>query len=199
MQPCKYTIALCLLVASCHGFVLSPPNVLTQSKLAWRALQSKRTAAAASAITEQPPRKPTDPAAKQPVKQPVKKAPLGAAEEITVLGEDHNAPIDWVLSRRMPHHSRRFFRKELVEGHVRIDGRVTKRYNYTASSRIKLLGIEHTHTHNHDGITLASYCLLRHLQTRASASRASAVSFSNSNVFSVADACARRHALKGAL
>jgi S4 domain len=93
-------------------------------------LQSTRmAAAAASTTTEQSPRKPA-------VKQPAKQTSVAAAEETTVLGEDHNAPIDWVLSRRMPQHSRRFYRKELVEGHVRIDGRVTKRYMQATLSKV---------------------------------------------------------------
>ncbi|KAG5175575.1 pseudouridine synthase [Tribonema minus] len=48
-------------------------------------------------------------------------------ERITVEQEDGNAPIDWLLSRKLPHRSRRFFRKQLADGNVQIDGRVNKR------------------------------------------------------------------------
>jgi S4 domain len=143
MQPCKHSIVLYLLIACSHGFVLSPLGGQTQSKPVWTALQSTRMAATASACTEQSRRKPANAAVKQSVKQPAKQASVGAAEEITVLGEDHNAPIDWVLSRRMPQHSRRFYRKELVEGHVRIDGRVTKRYKQASTVQTRI-AIEHT-------------------------------------------------------
>eukprot|EP00611_Tribonema_gayanum_P025532 TRINITY_DN5836_c0_g1_i1.p1 TRINITY_DN5836_c0_g1~~TRINITY_DN5836_c0_g1_i1.p1 ORF type:complete len:352 (+),score=82.69 TRINITY_DN5836_c0_g1_i1:166-1221(+) len=56
---------------------------------------------------------------------PLRMAATG--ERITVEQEDGNAPIDWLLSRKLPHRSRRFFRKQLADGNVQIDGRVNKR------------------------------------------------------------------------
>ncbi|CAN0194390.1 unnamed protein product [Ectocarpus sp. 8 AP-2014] len=45
-----------------------------------------------------------------------------------VSDEDNKAPIDWVLSRRLPQHSRRFYRKALEAGDVKVDGRKVKRF-----------------------------------------------------------------------
>lgn len=45
-----------------------------------------------------------------------------------VSDEDNNAPIDWVLSRRLPENSRRFYRKALEAGGVKVDGRKTRRF-----------------------------------------------------------------------
>lgn len=47
---------------------------------------------------------------------------------VKVRQEDHNAPIDWLLSRRLPIMSRRFYRRALEEGRVRVDGRTVKRF-----------------------------------------------------------------------
>ena len=45
-----------------------------------------------------------------------------------VSQEDDNAPIDWILSRRLPMNSRRFYRKALEAGKVKIDRRTVKRF-----------------------------------------------------------------------
>lgn len=45
-----------------------------------------------------------------------------------VSTEDNKAPIDWVLSRRLPENSRRFYRKALEAGNVKVDGRIVKRF-----------------------------------------------------------------------
>ncbi|CAM9419368.1 unnamed protein product [Discosporangium mesarthrocarpum] len=47
---------------------------------------------------------------------------------VEVSNADHNAPIDWVLSRRAPAKSRRYYRKVLQEGGVTVDGMVVKRF-----------------------------------------------------------------------
>ena len=44
-----------------------------------------------------------------------------------VSDEDNNAPIDWILSRRLPENSRRFYRKALEAGDVKVDGRKVRR------------------------------------------------------------------------
>lgn len=46
----------------------------------------------------------------------------------TVTAEDDNAPIDWILSRRLPINSRRFYRKALEAGNVDVDGRTVRRF-----------------------------------------------------------------------
>lgn len=45
-----------------------------------------------------------------------------------VSEEDDNAPIDWILSRRLPMNSRRFYRKALEKGKVKVDRRTVKRF-----------------------------------------------------------------------
>lgn len=45
----------------------------------------------------------------------------------TVSDEDNNAPVDWVLSRRLPENSRRFYRKALEAGDVKVDGKKVRR------------------------------------------------------------------------
>ncbi|CAM9557484.1 unnamed protein product, partial [Hapterophycus canaliculatus] len=45
-----------------------------------------------------------------------------------VSDEDNNAPIDWILSRRLPENSRRFYRKALEAGDVKVDGRKVRRF-----------------------------------------------------------------------
>ena len=45
-----------------------------------------------------------------------------------VSQEDDNAPIDWILSRRLPMNSRRFYRKALERGKVKVDRRTVKRF-----------------------------------------------------------------------
>lgn len=47
---------------------------------------------------------------------------------VKVRNEDHNAPIDWLLSRRLPIMSRRYYRRALEEGRVKVDGRIVKRF-----------------------------------------------------------------------
>lgn len=55
----------------------------------------------------------------------------GAAASVistVVTQEDDNAPIDWILSRRLPMNSRRFYRKALEAGKVKVDRRKVKRF-----------------------------------------------------------------------
>ena len=47
---------------------------------------------------------------------------------LEVRKEDHNTPIDWLLSRRLPIRSRRFYRRALEGGSVKVDGRTVKRF-----------------------------------------------------------------------
>lgn len=48
-------------------------------------------------------------------------------EDLVVAKEDDNAPIDWILSRRMPVNSRRYYRQEIDAGGVKLNGKtVTK-------------------------------------------------------------------------
>lgn len=47
-------------------------------------------------------------------------------EHMVVATGDNNAPIDWILSRRMPVNSRRYYRKEIEVGGVKVNGKVVK-------------------------------------------------------------------------
>ncbi|CAM9364545.1 unnamed protein product [Choristocarpus tenellus] len=47
---------------------------------------------------------------------------------VSVSDEDNNAPIDWVLSRRLPVNSRRYYRKLIQEGGVKVNGKTMKRF-----------------------------------------------------------------------
>lgn len=49
-----------------------------------------------------------------------------ANETLVVNQEDDNAPIDWVLSRRLPVNSRRFYRKAIEDGRVKVNSRTVK-------------------------------------------------------------------------
>lgn len=62
-------------------------------------------------------------------------ATAGALSTVVVSKEDDNAPIDWILSRRLPINSRRFYRKALEAGDVKVDGRTVKRLVRVASGR----------------------------------------------------------------
>lgn len=57
----------------------------------------------------------------------------GSGDSVVVSREDHNAPIDWILSRRLPTQSRRFYRKALESGDVKVNGRTVKRFVRVAS------------------------------------------------------------------
>ena len=74
--------------------------------------------AAVAAVTMAEPAEPAEPAAKQP----------RAVISTIVSDEDNNAPIDWILSRRLPENSRRFYRKALEAGKVKVDGRKVRRF-----------------------------------------------------------------------
>lgn len=52
---------------------------------------------------------------------------INAVITTVVSDEDNNAPIDWILSRRLPENSRRFYRKALEGGGVKVDGRKVRR------------------------------------------------------------------------
>lgn len=52
--------------------------------------------------------------------------PTSSWESLTVMDDDDRAPVDWILSRRLPLNSRRFYRKAIAEGRVKIDGRTVK-------------------------------------------------------------------------
>lgn len=47
-------------------------------------------------------------------------------ESIEVEVDDDHAPIDWILSRRLPLNSRRFYRRAIEEGRVRINGKIVR-------------------------------------------------------------------------
>lgn len=47
-------------------------------------------------------------------------------EHLVVSKEDDNAPIDWILSRRMAVNSRRYYRREIEEGGVKVNGKTVK-------------------------------------------------------------------------
>lgn len=67
----------------------------------------------------------------------------GNKNSVVVSQEDDNAPIDWILSRRLPINSRRFYRKALEAGDVKLDGRVVRRFvRVKAGSKIavKMVG-----------------------------------------------------------
>lgn len=49
-----------------------------------------------------------------------------AKESLVVEGDDDNAPIDWVLSRRLPQNTRRFYRRAIKQGRVKINNRTVK-------------------------------------------------------------------------
>lgn len=60
-----------------------------------------------------------------PEKQP--RSNNNAVIATIVSDEDSNAPIDWILSRRLPENSRRFYRKALEAGDVKVDGKKVRR------------------------------------------------------------------------
>lgn len=67
----------------------------------------------------------------------------GNKNSVVVSQEDDNAPIDWILSRRLPINSRRFYRKALEAGDVKLDGKVVRRFvRVKAGSKIavKMVG-----------------------------------------------------------
>lgn len=71
---------------------------------------------------------------------------------VNVRQEDHNAPIDWLLSRRLPIMSRRFYRRALEEGRVKVDGRTVKRFVRVArGSTISVDSVRSTSAGARDG------------------------------------------------
>lgn len=60
-------------------------------------------------------------------------------EHLAVSQEDDNAPIDWILSRRMAVNSRRYYRKEIEEGGVKVNGKtVTQLVRVAGGSTISV-------------------------------------------------------------